>query len=130
VDADGDANADTAHLLGIDAALGLLQATGARVTHSAPTALVSGAPQILAFDTERYDTAGLHDPVINNSRMTAVTAGLHHVGGSCSFAVVAGAGTCRLELRLNGATIPTPRVKPEWEGRENLTTLATATTGL
>jgi hypothetical protein len=108
VDANSDANADTAHLLGIDNALGALSASSpytCRVTHSTATTLTTAVPAVLAFDAERHDTGAMHDTVTNNSRITIQVPGTHLVGGTIAWENVAAAGSRRIELRLNGTDI-------------------------
>jgi hypothetical protein len=49
------------------------------VTNSAAESTTSGVLQDLSFDSERYDTADLHDPATNNSRLTAPVTGIYAV---------------------------------------------------
>ena len=51
----------------------------AHVTHSADQLVANGASMVLAFDTERYDTAGMHNPSVNNSRLVAPIPGIYLV---------------------------------------------------
>ena len=79
-----------------------------RVTHNAAQSATSGTPLVLAFNTERFDTASnaadtMHDTVTNNSRLTCRYAGKYQITANVEFAANA-AGYRQLNLRLNGAT--------------------------
>lgn len=77
----------------------------ARAYHSVGQSIPSGAGfTALALDSERYDTTGIHDPVTNNSRMTAASAGLYLVGVHVTWTAAA-AGAREINIRKNGATI-------------------------
>ncbi|MBA7687666.1 hypothetical protein ES703_96130 [subsurface metagenome] len=52
---------------------------GARVYHDADQSIPDSVPAILAFNSERYDTDTIHDPVTNNSRLTCKTAGIYAI---------------------------------------------------
>lgn len=55
----------------------------ASVTKSADqTGLTNSAWTTVTFDTEAFDTDGMHDNVTNNSRLTAVIAGKYLVTGT------------------------------------------------
>ena len=58
----------------------------ARVFHNANQATASGTPLALVFNSERYDTANLHDTVTNNGRLTAPTAGVYSIWGGVTIA--------------------------------------------
>lgn len=47
----------------------------ARVTHSVSQNVATSTYVTLAFDTERWDTDGMHDNTTNNERLTCKTAG-------------------------------------------------------
>lgn len=75
-----------------------------RVYHNTDQTVANGTSTALAFNSERYDNASIHDTATNNSRLTApvagvylITAGLVYVGGTV--------GEYDLRLRVNGATI-------------------------
>lgn len=57
---------------------------------------------VVTFDSERYDTDGIHDTVTNPSRLTCRTAGKYMIGAHIAF----GASTASLQvlIRLNGTT--------------------------
>lgn len=76
---------------------------GARVTHSAAQAIGTGAWATLAFNTERWDTHGLHDNAVNNSRLTCKTAGKYSIKGQARFDLNA-AGKRSIMITLNGST--------------------------
>ena len=58
----------------------------------------------MAFDTEVYDTDGIHDTVTNNTRLTCQTAGKYVMTGSVDASSNA-TGTRGIGIRLNGASI-------------------------
>lgn len=58
----------------------------ARVFHSAAQSIAHATWTKLAFDSERFDTDGMHDTVTNNERLTVVVAGRHYVRGNAEFA--------------------------------------------
>jgi hypothetical protein len=51
----------------------------ARVTRTTSQSIPNNAGTTLAFDSERYDTAGMHDNSTNNSRLTAPVTGIYNV---------------------------------------------------
>lgn len=66
-----------------------------------------GATITVGFDAERYDVGGMHDTVVNNSRLTVPTgqAGNYRItiGGRIDTTVV-GSGDFTLTIRKNGST--------------------------
>lgn len=64
---------------------------------------VSGTPQVVTFNTERYDTDTMHSTVSNTGRITFTTAGVYHIVGTVEFAANA-TGSRSLFIRLNGST--------------------------
>lgn len=83
-----------------------------RVYHAATQSIVtSGTPQILAFNTERFDTNTMHDTVTNNSRITINTAGLYVVNAYVEFAASA-TGTREVDLLVNGTTFIAVDLRP------------------
>jgi hypothetical protein len=84
------------------------QQPAVRVFHNANQSLTNITLTALAFNSERFDTAGgssatHHDTVTNNSRLTCLYAGKYQITGSASFAANA-TGHRLLLIRLNGAT--------------------------
>jgi len=78
---------------------------GCRVTHSVNQSILDSTATILAFDTERWDTDGIHDPVTNNSRLTVVTAGKYVICANVEWDFTGvGIKIFSLRLRLNGTT--------------------------
>jgi hypothetical protein len=51
----------------------------AHVTHSVSQGIANDNRSTLAFDTERYDTASVHNNATNNSRLTAPVKGIYAV---------------------------------------------------
>jgi hypothetical protein len=79
----------------------------ARVYHSATTAIGNGVQTRLAFDSELFDTDGMHDLVSGlgfGERLTAKTQGLYSISAHVQFASNA-TGIRQLYLQVNGATI-------------------------
>ena len=58
---------------------------GARVYHSADQAIPDSTWTALAFDSERWDTDTIHDPVANNSRLTCKTPGKYIISLAIRF---------------------------------------------
>ena len=88
--------------------LDVSQAPAVGVTHNANQSTTTGVDFVLAFNTERFDQAGgasaaMHDTVTNNSRLTAVYAGVYQIVGNIQYAAN-GTGTRYIKIRLNGAT--------------------------
>lgn len=79
-----------------------------RVYHNATQTPTLATWTTLAFNTERFDTNGMHDTVTNNSRLTVPSggAGLYMVGACVQFAAGT-AGALGLRLLLNGTTVIT-----------------------
>lgn len=48
---------------------------------------VSGTPQALAFNSERWDTDSMHDTITNNDRITTTTPGIYTFGAAVEFEV-------------------------------------------
>lgn len=74
-----------------------------RVYHNAAQSHTTGTEISLAFNSERFDTDSMHDPVTNNSRITFTTAGLYQITGCLEWT----ANTTGLRyavIRLNGVT--------------------------
>lgn len=75
----------------------------ARVYHSVSQSIPNATVTVLAFNSERFDTDGIHDTVTNNSRLTCKTAGKYLIIGNIHFAANA-TGARAIHIRLNGAT--------------------------
>jgi hypothetical protein len=77
-----------------------------RVYHNAGQPISNGVETVLAFNSERWDTAAgaastMHDPATNNSRLTCRYAGKYHVTANIEFAANA-TGQRQVYLRING----------------------------
>jgi hypothetical protein len=74
-----------------------------RVYHNATQACADNAFTTLAFNSEQYDTAALHDTATNNSRITIPVAGIYLVTfyGTLELAAY---NHAEANLRLNGAS--------------------------
>ena len=58
---------------------------GARVYKSGSQSIPNNTHTILSFDQERWDTDTIHDNAVNNSRLTAKTAGLYLINAQVGF---------------------------------------------
>lgn len=76
---------------------------GARVYNSANISIATSTWTTLTFDSEHYDTDGIHSTSTNTSRLTAKTAGRYYIwyGGFWDYN---SAGGRVFELLVNGAT--------------------------
>lgn len=75
-----------------------------RVTHNATQAVSDITFTKLAFNTETYDTGGMHDPVTNNSRITISTAGIYLVTFSGEYASANDYVVVYADIFLNNTT--------------------------
>jgi hypothetical protein len=76
-----------------------------RVYHSVAQTIATGTSTILAFDSERYDTAAMHDTATNNSRITIPTAGVYAISASVEWSTF-GPAAYQLSLqRSNGPAL-------------------------
>jgi len=75
----------------------------ARVYHSASQTVGHASNTALQFDSERFDTDSIHDPVTNNTRLTVPVAGKYLIVGQVRFASNL-SGERSLAIRLNGTT--------------------------
>lgn len=76
---------------------------GARVYNSANISVGDAAWAVLTFNTERFDTDGIHSTVSNTGRLTATRAGVYAITGHVQFAGN-GTGLRGLDIQLNGTT--------------------------
>lgn len=83
-----------------DAPIGAIRA---RVYNSGAITLTTGVAAALTFDSERWDTAGLHSTVTNTSRLTAPVFGLYVGTGHVRFAANA-VGIREISVSVNGTT--------------------------
>jgi hypothetical protein len=70
----------------------------ARVTHSTSQSIPDQDDTLLEFDTERYDTAGMHSNTTNNTDLTAPVAGIYAITAEAHFQESTGGGLRELEL--------------------------------
>ena len=76
---------------------------GARVRNSSGEAVTSGIEATLTYDTEDFDTGGLHSTTTNTSRLTAPVAGKYLIMASAEWASNT-SGRRLLIILLNGST--------------------------
>lgn len=77
---------------------------GARVYNSADQNVNNVTTTTLGFNSQRWDTDGIHDAATNNSRLTCKTAGKYIIAATVAFNYNA-TGDRRLVLLLNGTTV-------------------------
>lgn len=75
-----------------------------RVYHNSNQSVNDNTLTLVAFNSERYDTNAMHDPVTNNGRITINTAGLYIVTFNGRFPAAADYEVADCHLRLNGST--------------------------
>lgn len=78
--------------------------TTCRVYNSGVITLTTGVAAVLTFDSERFDSASLHNTASNTSRIVAVSVGKWLVGCCLDFAPNA-TGFRQAYIRLNGTTV-------------------------
>lgn len=76
----------------------------ARVYNNANISIPNNIATALTFNSERWDTDGIHSTVTNTGRMTCVTPALYAIFGHIQFAANA-TGIRSIFIRLNGTTI-------------------------
>jgi hypothetical protein len=77
----------------------------AHVTHSADQPFATSGFNTVAFNQERYDTAGIHSTVTNNSRLTAPVDGIYLVTASVRWeSSTAGVRQLAIEGEIGGVT--------------------------
>ena len=76
---------------------------GARVYNSGDIVVANSGWTVLTFDSERYDTDGIHDTGSNTSRLTCQTAGKYLIIGNAGFEAFA--GWAGLGIYLNNTTV-------------------------
>lgn len=75
-----------------------------RVYHNTTQSISDATETTVSFNSERWDTAAMHDTATNNSRITISTAGLYVVTCNLQMATAADYGIIRAHFRLNGTT--------------------------
>lgn len=83
-------------------ARGKLAAPAVRVYNSTNKTFGTGMDLSLYFDSERFDTDGMHSTTVNQHRLTAVTPGIHQITGHIYW-VANDVGRRMLWIRYNGA---------------------------
>lgn len=93
------------------ASLGILHSTNrshpaisARVYNSAAFSTTHNTADVVTFDSERWDTAGIHSTSSNTSRLTAPVTGTYLVVGNLGFAASNTTGYRNCSIILNGTT--------------------------
>ena len=76
---------------------------GARVYNSANLSINNSTTPALTFDSERYDTAGLHSTSVNTGRLTAPVAGVYLIAATIAFDNNV-TGNRQVQFEVNGTT--------------------------
>lgn len=77
-----------------------------RVHHSTTQAAADNTLTTLVWNTEDYDTNGLHSILANTSRITFATAGKYLFASTVRFSTSIGSGRqARIDVLLNGTTV-------------------------
>jgi hypothetical protein len=76
-----------------------------RLKNSADHVLATGASTALGFDTEVFDTGGMHDTGTNTERITFPSSGLYLISGQVAFDPSSGGSYRIAMIRLNNASI-------------------------
>jgi hypothetical protein len=88
----------------------------ARVFNSADVSvpqLEPGKWMSLTFDSERWDTADLHETKTNSGRLKAPVAGKYYIFANITWESPIGTGLWGLRLQLNGKTVIAEQTLPE-----------------
>jgi len=72
-----------------------------RAFDSSNTSIAHNTTTILTFNSEKWDTAGMHSTAANTSRLTAIYAGLYDIKANVRWAAN-GTGTRRTSIIRNG----------------------------
>jgi hypothetical protein len=84
----------------------------ARVFNSADVTAPSGEWMSLTFNSERWDTANLHETATNWGRLKAPVAGKYYVFANITWESPIGSGLWGLRLQLNGKTVIAEQTLP------------------
>ena len=74
--------------------------------------LKPGEWQSLTFDSERWDTANLHETATNSGRLKALVAGKYYIFANITWESPIGTGLWGLRLQLNGKTVIAEQTLP------------------
>jgi hypothetical protein len=66
----------------------------------------------LTFNSERWDTANLHETATNSGRLKAPVAGKYYIFANITWETPIGTGLWRLRLQLNGKTVIAEQTLP------------------
>jgi hypothetical protein len=75
-----------------------------RLWNNAAQSIPAATPTAITFNTEKWDTDGMHDLVSNTDRITCKTAGKYMVVGAIEFDT-SGTGNRQLYIYLNGSAL-------------------------
>lgn len=86
-----------------------------RVYNNGVLSIPNTTPTLLTFNSERYDSDGMHDVAVNPGRLTCKTAGIFLITCNVEF-VSSATGFRQVYFRLNGATIIASTSEPAASG--------------
>ena len=87
----------------------------ARVFNSADVTVPNMKPgewTLLTFNSERWDTANLHETATNSGRLNAPVAGKYYIFANITWESPIGTGLWGLRLQLNGKTVIAEQTLP------------------
>jgi len=82
----------------------ILSGIGAAVFRNASTTVSNNTATAIAFNSQRYDTAGMHSTTVNPERITIKSAGIYSIAAHIVFAANS-TGRRQLQIKLNATTI-------------------------
>lgn len=75
-----------------------------RIRRTANLSVANNVQTVVPFDAEAYDTNGMHDNAVNNSRITFNVAGLYLLTGTAEFTAAADFLFTGMFINMNGAS--------------------------
>lgn len=81
---------------------GIQSVPAVRLRHSANVVIPASTVTVIPWDTEDYDTDGMHSTTVNNGRIYATQTGLHNISWNGDFVNPVASGNDSLTVRKNG----------------------------
>ncbi len=98
---------------------------GCRAYHSTTQTVSASATTAMIFDSERYDTSGLHSTSSATGKITVDVTGYWHFGTSLYFPTVTGGREPWIGFKVNGTTYIATQSVTTVASQSNLITLVT-----
>lgn len=76
-----------------------------RVYNNVNQNVLASTPTAITFNSEEFDTTGMHDTVVNTSRITIATTGIYTVGCNLSYEGADFTGSRQVIITKNGTAI-------------------------